>query len=204
MANVYAPLGFSFGAPGDGIAGTFGFDTTRFIAKADTNKCFKGDPVKILSTGYITQMGAGVSAGSFYGVFWGCEYFSISGNQMVTRPWWPGNGDAAGDVTCKIVPGAYGANSKMLVQVSGGPAVLSAVGQNIDVTLGAGNTLTGLSTAAADYTTLATTNTLPFRIMGLFQSTTPQSGGGIGNGSDITTASNYIYVAPNAYALAGV
>ena len=203
MANIYAPFGFSFGKPGEGISGTFGLDTSKFIASTDTNKCFYGDPVKILASGYVTQWTPGTSAVALAGIFAGCEYFSISSNQMRTSRYWPGT-DASGDVIVKLVPLVYGANANFLVQVSGGPVLQSDVGSNIDVTLGAGNTLTGSSTAAVDYTTINTTNTLPYRISGLYLPTTPQSGGGLGNGSDITTASNYCYVSANVNVLAGV
>jgi hypothetical protein len=53
-----------------------------------------------------------------------------------------------------------------LAQINGGPYTTAARGKNIDVsTPGTPNTL-GISTASLNYSTLATTSTLPFRIIG--------------------------------------
>lgn len=46
----------------------------------------------------------------------------------------------------------------------GGALAVTAIGQNINVIVGAGNTITGLSGMELDSNTAATTNTLPLRI----------------------------------------
>ena len=68
---------------------------------------------------------------------------------------------------------------------------LAAVGNNVNFALGAGNTTTGSSGASIDVSTLATTTTLPFRVIGLY--TDPPGS----NGSDTTSAFNWAYVTFN-------
>lgn len=43
------------------------------------------------------------------------------------------------------------------------------IGKNVDVTVGAGNAFTGLSTTVADTSTAATTATLPLKVVGIVQ-----------------------------------
>ena len=70
------------------------------------------------------------------------------------------------------------------------------VGQNYDVAMGTGNTLNGRSGAYLDISTAATTATLPFRLIGLYQ--------GVGNGSDATTANNWVIVSANTLQTTGI
>jgi hypothetical protein len=62
--------------------------------------------------------------------------------------------------------------------------------------MGTGNTLNGRSGAYLDMYTAATTSTLPFRLIGLYQ--------GVGNGSDATTANNWVIVSANTLQTTGI
>src|ERR1700737_2086592 len=199
MANVLAPFGFSQTGISSGSSPTFGMNPAK-IAVGNATKIFQNDPVKMLSTGYIAQWTAGTGASQLWGTFVGCTYVSVAQSKQVWSPYWPG-ADAAADAVAHIVPISPGSFPTFLVQTnnSAGGAVaasLANVGQNIDVSLGAGNTFTGLSTAYADLHTVANTATLPFRITSLYT--------GVGNGSDTTTAFNWVYVTANVAQTTGI
>ena len=73
---------------------------------------------------------------------------------------------------------------------------IAAVGQNADVALGTGSTLSGASGAYLDINTFNTTATLPFRIVEIWD--------GYGNGSDATSAYNKVVVTANIYGETGI
>jgi hypothetical protein len=191
MANVLAPFGFSeshklTGAP------NYQFSRKR-ISSANTTQIFKGDPVTQLSTGYITQSAAGTT--QIDGIFFGCEYQSISQKKPIWSAYWPGT-DANGDVIAYVIDDPatvfrVQANALLAFTAVGNNAnfALSTVGGN--GTAGNGNTLSGQSTAVLDVSTVNTTSTLPFRIVELIYDP-PGS-----NGTDTTSAYNWAYVAFN-------
>ncbi len=190
MANTSAPFGFQLAGILDGTTGSLG-QQTRLIANANNTAIYSGDPVVSLSTGYITKMTAG-SAVPVAGIFAGCTYLNTSLGRTVWSPSWPGSG-ATGDITAYVVTNT---NATWLVQAttSSGTAVpitIADIGANIDVVIGSGNTQTGQSTSSVDTYTIGTTNTLPFRIIGLV--TSPPGA----PGTDVTTAYNRVIVAYN-------
>lgn len=185
MPNIQAPFGFRQWS-GMGATPTYE-QTTRLIASGNGTAIFNGDPVVSLSTGYITRATAGTT--QIAGIFIGCKYLSTSQKRTLWMPYWPGS-DAAADVEAYIITDP---NAKFLAQAGGAATaiVLGNVGNNVNFGLGTGNTSTGNSGAFADQTTIATTATLPFRILQLVQDP-PGS-----NGSDITTGYNYVVVGFN-------
>lgn len=186
MANINAPFGFRF----KGILGASPNVELRPVTvdKDDTTAIFRGDPVKLLATGYAAQWTAATEVSQLAGIFVGCRYLDTASGEYVERPYWPGSG-ASEDVTAKIIPCNLGAPPTFIVQTSSGGAVLANLHANADVSLGTGNTRTGQSAAVLDMTTANTTATLPFRIMELYR--------GVGNGSDHTTGYNWVVVAAN-------
>jgi hypothetical protein len=62
--------------------------------------------------------------------------------------------------------------------------------------MGTGSTLSGRSGAYLDQYTQGTTSTLPFRIIGLYP--------GVGNGSDATSANNWVIVEANTLQTTGI
>ena len=127
----------------------------------------------------------------------GCQYLSTSQKRTVWSNYWPGS-DANGDVTAYIINDP---NAQFLVQSGGSTTTaigIADAGANIGFAVGTGNTASGISAAYADQTTINTTNTLPFRIIGLAgyasYGTNPLSGQ---NGYDTTTAYNSVIVAFN-------
>lgn len=190
MANVLAPFGFRHLGNTDGASPTFGL-ITRQIAYNDTTKIYLGDPVKSLSTGFVAQWTAATAVSQLAGIFNGCSYLSVAAGRYVWSPYWPGADVASTSVvTAYLVPCNLSVPGQFLVQVSGAtPIAFLDIGANVDVALGTGSTLTGISGATADFATLGATATLPFRVMSLYQ--------GVGNGSDSASVNNWIVVAAN-------
>ena len=52
-------------------------------------KIFKGDPVQMQASGYISQWTAGTGVSQLAGIFWGCEYLSVARGYTVDAPYWP-------------------------------------------------------------------------------------------------------------------
>lgn len=163
MANLFAPAGFQESRRYDGAAPNYAMETNR-IAYNNTNKIAFGDPVKRLSSGYIDLYTAGTS--TIHGIFAGCEYWDPTQQKYLYLNNWPAPTSLNSGLTvkCRI---SSDPTLRFRVQVSGGPAVQAAVGQNIEILSGTSGVpgAAGISTCAVDYTTLATTATLPFRVL---------------------------------------
>jgi len=203
MSNTFAPFGFSQAGGNAGAAPNFE-QAAYPILYSDSTKIYTNDPVKIGSNGYITAWTVGTGVSQLFGIFAGCEYLSTSQSRVVWSPYWPGADVAAGaqsSVVGYVVPVSPGSAPRFLVQTGNSNTTASAVtqadiGQNCDVAMGTGNTLNGRSGAYLDMYTASTTSTLPFRLIGLYQ--------GVGNGSDATTANNWVIVSANTLQTTGI
>ena len=196
MANNFAPFGFR---PVSTSNGPMNFRiSTRRISSTDATPIYKGDatvPVVGPATGYITQAAPGSFANApCSGVFWGCEYLSVSQKRVVWNQYWPGN-DAQGDVTAYIIDDP---NSRFVVQTSGGAFQISGtiynfgsspVGQYCQLNVGTGSPLTQQSGMFVD--TVGNTNTFPFIITNMVLDP-PGS-----NGADPTSQYNWVEVGFN-------
>ena len=194
MANTFAPFGFSQYYGGSGGAPTFA-QTRMRIASANTTAIYFGDavvPVTSTSTGYITQATAGTVA--LAGIFVGCEYLSVAQKRRVWSNYWPG-ADANGDVTAYVVTDP---SAQFLVQGNSTTFNItgtltnftsSPIGQYAQLAVGTGNTASGLSGMYLN--AVGTTVTYPFIVRDLI--TFPPGA----NGSDPTSASNYVVVGFN-------
>jgi hypothetical protein len=191
MANTSAPNGFQPMGTLSGSAPTGGF-TRRLISTSNSTAIYRGDPVTSLNTGYVAQSTAGTT--QIAGIFWGCKYYSKAAKQPVWYPFWGGTTSdipSGGTIEAYVIDNP---NELFLVQSgNGGPVTFASVGNNINFALGTGNSTTGISGAYADFATIATTNTLPFRIIELASDVLVP---GI-NGADSTTAFDSIIVALN-------
>lgn len=203
MTNTFAPQGFLSYGGADGAAPTYPL-RKAFILYSDTTKIFYGDPVKLGSNGYISQWTASTGVSQLAGIFRGCEYYSLSNKTTIFPNYWPG-ADVATNATVVgyIEPVNTAVPPYFLVQTANSNTTATAVtqadvGQNADVSLGSGNTNNGMSTAYLDQFTFGTTATLPFRIVDIWKSV---SGA---NGSDATSAYNYVVVQANIYQETGI
>lgn len=178
MANTNAAFGFRQYS-GTGSSPTYE-QNVRKIKSDNTTAIFFGDAVIPLSSGYIGQ--ATANTVQLAGIFAGCKYLSTSQKRTVWSNFWPG-ADAAADVEAYIIDDP---NAKFLVQVGGTAVTLADIGSNIQLNVGTGNTATGISGMYAE--SVATTITLPFKVVGLVQD--PPGA----NGTDATSAYNQIIV----------
>lgn len=165
MANTYAPYGFQLVNQFQGYAPNYA-TTTRLISKSNTNKMGYGDVVKSLTTGYIDI--AATTDSPVLGVFLGCQYYDTAQQQgfgqQFNRQW-------TGVTTATADPIAFVCQDPTAVfqaQVSGASAITSSsIGLNINFTANGTPNSIGFSVAAIDGTSASTTNTLPFRVIGL-------------------------------------
>jgi hypothetical protein len=182
MPNTNAPFGFRQ-YRGLGSAPTYE-QSVRLVKSDNTTAIFFGDPVVNTNAGYIQR--ASSNSTPITGIFAGCKYLSTSQKRTVWSNYWPG-ADASADIEAYIIDDP---NAQFLVQAGGTAIGIGNIGENIAFNVsGAGNTATGISTAFVD--SPATTISLPFRIIG-FDVDPPGS-----NGTDITSAYNYVIVGFN-------
>lgn len=199
MTNVFSPNGFSPVRLINGAAWT-GAMNKYLIIGSNTHSFFKGDPVFMLSTGYIDRdVYTNLPTQGVLGIFNGCSYYSNAAQRQVWSNTYPGS-----DVTSTSTITAYVIDDPNTVfrawvgtgtsSAAGGPAVQGDVFENFQYALGTGNTTSGLSGSYIDYAQKGTTNTDPFQLIGLV--TAPP---GV-NGTDVTTAGNMVEVIMNQQA----
>lgn len=213
MANVNAPFGLKPLTSATGAASNYEMRKAN-IAYNNTTKIYRGDPVKLLSTGYIAQWTAATAVSQLWGIFWGCEYLSSAQGKKVFSQFWPGAdvaSTAQETIVASIIPCNQAASGTFLAQSDATGVAFADIGQNIDVALGTGNTLTGQSGAYLDVSTINTTATLPFRIMGLAGGSLGAGGMGIIQpsstnpyGGSATGAYNWVIVAANNTGSTGI
>ena len=198
MPNTSAPFGFRPVGRVDSADWSASL-SERQIANNDTTAIGQGDVVKALSTGFITRATASDNAladPGIFGVFMGCEYYDTATNTKVFNKQWPGITTAvANSIRARVI-----ADPRVVfeAQVGGSTSagvVLADVGANIGVLNGTVSAVTGLSTQGVDQTTINTTVTLPFRIVGI------SSKVGIDNGAGALGAYNVALVTLNNSAL---
>ena len=161
MANTNAPFGFRQYS-GTGSAPTYE-QVVMTIASNNTTAIYFGDPVVPLNTGYISQ--ASSNSVQIAGIFVGCKYLSTSQKRTVWSNYWPGS-DASANVEAYVVNDP---NAKFVAQGDATGIAFADINANIGFAIGTGNSATGISGAYLDTSTLNTTNTLPFRVVGLVQ-----------------------------------
>jgi hypothetical protein len=183
MANTNAPFGFRQ-YQGNGSAPTYEQVPVK-IAYNATN-IFFGDPVEPDANGYVVQGDGTTAAAGIAGIFVGCQYLSVAQKRTVWSNYWPGSDVASTQtVTGYIVNDP---NAKFVVQSDATGIVQGDVNLNVAYTIGTGNTSSGIS--GAFISGANTTNTLPFRIVGLI--TDPPGSAGTESG-----AYNWVVVAFN-------
>jgi hypothetical protein len=144
------------------------------IAAGNTNAIYQGSPVIPLAAGVIDIVGA-ASGGTvgLLGVFAGCEYVSSTTGETIFSNSWPGSG---ADTNFPVKALVYDdpmqqfviATSNVVAAANTEAEVRAAIFANANMALAtSGTAATGLSTATLDLNTIATTNTLNLRIMGI-------------------------------------
>ena len=173
MANSNGAFGLRpYGILGS-AANTTG--TTEYrIASDNSNPIFQGMAVIPLAGGVIDDLQAAAGGNvSIAGVFNGCEYVSSTTGEKIFSNSWPGSG---ADSNFPVKAFLYDnpaqlftiATSNVVSAANTEAEVRAAVFANIAFATGnSGSTTTGISSATADLNTIATTNTLALRIMGI-------------------------------------
>jgi len=144
------------------------------IASNNSNPIFHGMAVIPLAAGVIDDLQAAAGGNvSIVGVFSGCEYVSSTTGETVWSNYWPGSGaDSSYPVKAFVYDDPNQlfqvATSNVVAAANTEAEVRAAVFANIAFATGnSGSTTTGLSSATADLNTIATTNTLALRVMGV-------------------------------------
>jgi len=173
MANSNVAFGFRpYGVLGS-AANTTG--TTEYrIASDNSNPIFQGMAVIPLAAGVIDDLQAAAGGNvSTVGVFNGCEYVSSTTGEKIFSNYWPGSG---ADSNFPVKAFVYDnpaqlftiATSNVVAAANTEAEIRAAVFANIALATGnSGSTTTGISSATVDLNTIATTNTLFCRIMGV-------------------------------------
>ena len=144
------------------------------IAYDNSNPIFHGMAVIPLAGGVIDDLQAAAGGNvSIVGVFGGCEYVSSTTGATIWSNYWPGSGaDSNHPVKAFLYDDPNQlfqiATSNVVAAANTEAEIRAAVFANIAFATGnSGSTSTGLSSATADLNTIATTNTLALRIMGI-------------------------------------
>lgn len=191
MANTQAAFGFKHIGYLSGGAPDYQ-QQNRVIQSTYSTKIYFGDPVQKLNatSNYIVQgVGGTAAAGTatLQGIFVGCQY-TPSGGLGIPQwsPYWPGA--AAADAQAFVIDAP---NATFLVAALNTAITSGNVGMNFGFNIGSGATTGGgFSGATLDQATATSiTTTLPFKMVAPYQ--------GVGNGSDPTTAYNWVVVTFN-------
>lgn len=130
------------------------------IASGYATSIFKGDVVKLVTAGTI-EKDTGTNTATPVGVFMGCEYSDPTLNYLVQRQYWPAS-TVASDAMALVAD-----DPDLIFEVQGdGTLAQTALGANVDLEQGAGNTATGNSGVGIDVSQIESTTTLPLRIIG--------------------------------------
>ena len=131
------------------------------IASGYSTAIFYGDFVKLVAAGALEKAAVTTSvvAGTV-GIFVGCSYTDPSTNQMTFNQQFPAS-TAASDIMAYVVD-----DPKLVFKMQGDEAIAqTGLGNNISAVNTAGSTSIGRSKNALDGGSIATTNTLPLRVL---------------------------------------
>ena len=162
MANTNAPFGFSQYS-GNGSAPTY--EQVPVVIAYNASAIFFGDPVEPDGSGTVVRGDGTTGAAGIAGIFVGCQYLSVSQKRTVWSNYWPGSDVASNQTVIGYIN--HDPNATFLVQVGPTGLTQAEVNSNIGYDIGTGNTANGLSGAFVTEASLATTNTLPFRVISI-------------------------------------
>ena len=131
------------------------------IANAYNTAIFYGDFVKIVSSGTVEKAAVTTSvvAGTV-GIFVGCSYTDPTTSQPTYSQFFPAS-TAADDIMAYVVD-----DPKLLFRMQADEAIAqTGLGNNVSAVNTAGSTSIGRSRNALDGGSIATTNTLPLRVV---------------------------------------
>lgn len=186
MANTNAPNGFQYFGRMDGGSPTMG-NTTRKILSTYNVAIGFGDPVISVASGYIQR--ATASTVQIAGIFFGCSYLDTGVGRVIWTKSWPGTAQGSDAIAYLNTD----PQSLFVGQSNGSPITFSDIDANINFAIGTPDSVTGMSTSSLNQSTIATTDTLPFRIVGLYSDYETASV----DGADNASSYNRVVVRPN-------
>ena len=159
MASTAAPYG-ARPVGTTSASGSFTGKVTHIkIASAYGTAIFYGDFVKLVTAGTV-ELDAGTTSLTPIGIFMGCSYTDPNSNQKTFSQTWPASTSASDAVAYVII------DPEVLFQMQGdGSIAQTALGANFAVVQTAGSTTIGTSKNSCDASTVATTNTLPVKLV---------------------------------------
>lgn len=131
------------------------------VASAYNTAIFYGDFVKLVAAGTVEKAAVttAVVAGTV-GIFVGCSYTDPSTSQLTFNQQYPAS-TTASDIMAYVVD-----DPKLVFKMQGDEAIAqTGLGNNVSAVNTAGSTAIGRSKNALDGGSIATTNTLPLRII---------------------------------------
>lgn len=182
MTNINSPFGFRYIGDVSGGSMTDAL-TAALVQSTNTTAIFAGDPVCPDGSGFIIQ-GSAAGTTQVAGIFDQVEYLAPAVGRNIWFPSWPGSGNS-GNGNALIQANPF---SLFVVQAFNTAIARADIGANINFVPGTGNTTTGLSGATIDSSTITTTNTLPFRIYGLWSDYAPPGSAGTDNSNPFNWA----------------
>jgi len=133
------------------------------IADNQSGAIFQGDLVT-LKDGYILQFDPATHTAAV-GVFNGCNYIDPTTGKPTWKNYYPGSINITqGTINADVIDDP---NQLFIIQ-NDETSQASNYGKNADVTVGTGNTTTGMSAMELDTSTIATTAALNLKIIGLY------------------------------------
>lgn len=186
MANTQATFGFRQIGYISGAGVDYQLNTGTILSSNST-KIYRGDPVCLDPTTGAVVQGAN-NTSSLFGVFDGCMYTPTTGGPPQWSPFWPGA--AFGSATAYVIDAP---NALFMVACLNTAIVTANLGENVGFAIGTGNTVTGISGATADQSTLNTTNTLPFKVWKMANDFLPAGS----QGADLASAYAWVVVTFN-------
>lgn len=159
MATTATPMGAE---PTDTLSASGSFTgKVRHIKVASGygTAIFYGDFVKLVNTGTV-EKDTGTTTATPVGVFVGCAFTSPSTGELTFSQYFPAS-TAADDIVAYVVD-----DPNVLMRMQSDEAIAqTGLGNNVAIVQTAGSTSIGRSKNAVDGSSIATTNTLPLRII---------------------------------------
>jgi hypothetical protein len=170
MATTATPMGAE---PTDTLSASGSFTgKVRHIKVASGygTAIFYGDFVKLVNTGTV-EKDTGTTTLTPVGVFVGCAFTSPTTSELTFSQTFPAS-TAASDIVAYVVD-----DPNVLMRMQSDEAIAqTGLGNNVAVVQTAGSTSIGRSKNAVDGSSIATTNTLPLRIIDFVDGPTSEVG----------------------------
>jgi len=147
--------------------------TTQYeIANNYTTAIFNGGIVVPASTGTVIISDGAISP---LGVLGGVEFVDSNTGKTVFKNFWPGSNNVSVDTNFPVKAFVFDDPMQLFVVVADGTntsraVALAGIFANADMaSLNSGSTITGRASDMVDISTVATTNTLDLRVVGLYE-----------------------------------